>query len=208
MRRATLNLLLTLIGMLSTHAVLAAGGPLGIDHRVNYDDRGAWQRGYQKNLRHVLFAAVASGALWEGAETRIGRTMWQAIDAGIIAAAGAEALKVSFTRARPIQANDPDRWFEGKGHYSFPSGEVATVSGIVAPFIFEHGRDHPYVYVLALLPLYNAIGRVKLQAHWQTDVLTSLAIGAAAGYYSHSREQPFVLSVLPGGFAVGIRKRW
>ena len=52
----------------------------------------------------------------------------------MLAAAAARVAKEVFTRARPAQTDDPNKWFRGKGHYSFPSGEVSFVSAAVAPF--------------------------------------------------------------------------
>ena len=40
-----------------------------------------------------------------------------------------------------------------------PSGEVALVASTVAPFVFEYGRDHPMVYGLELLTLYDMVAR-------------------------------------------------
>ena len=45
----------------------------------------------------------------------------------------------------------------------------------------EYGHDNPAVYALELLPLYDAIARVKVQSHWQTDVLAGFALGAVTG---------------------------
>jgi undecaprenyl-diphosphatase len=59
-----------------------------------------------------------------------------------------------------------------------------------------------------LLPVYDAIARVKTWGHWQTDVLAGLALGSGVGYLMHEREMPLTLSVLPHGFAVGLSKRW
>ena len=50
---------------------------------------------------------------------------------------------------------------------------------------------------------------VKVQGHWQSDVLAGFALGTAAGYFMHQRQNtPLVLSVLPGGFYIGFRKRF
>ena len=70
-------------------------------------------------------------------------------------------MKHIFTRSRPAQSPDPHLWFQGAGHYSFPSGEVTAVTAIVTPFVLEYGREHPAVYALELLPAYDAIARVK-----------------------------------------------
>jgi membrane-associated phospholipid phosphatase len=185
-----------------------AGGPLGIDHRWAYDDSGIWRRSNQRILMDSLIGGEVLCGLWEGGQTRFGNTCWRAIDSSLIASASAQVLKYVFTRARPIQGNDPNAWFQGGSHYSFPSGEVAAVSSIVAPFVFEYGNQQPGVWALEALPLYDAIARMKVQAHWQTDVLAGFAIGTAAGYYAHQRDSPLVLSVMPHAILVGLRRRF
>jgi len=182
-----------------------AGGPLGIDHRWSYDDSGIWRRSNQLILVDSLAGGEVLCALWEGGGTHLGDTCWRAIDSSLIAGASAEVLKYAFTRARPIQGNDPNAWFQGGSHYSFPSGEVATVTSIVTPFIFAYRDQQPAVWGLEALPLYDAIARMKVQAHWQTDVLAGFAIGTAAGTYASGRKSPLVLSVMPHGVSVGIR---
>jgi undecaprenyl-diphosphatase len=180
----------------------------GFDHVVESDNSGIWRRGNQQALVYTLIGGEIVGALWEGGETRLGKTFWQAIDSSAIGGVSSEALKHIFTRSRPDQSPDPNLWFQGKGHYSFPSGEVTAVSAIVTPFVLEYGHDTPAVYALELLPLYDAIARVKVQAHWQTDVLAGFALGTLTGYYAHTRDSPFILGVLPKGVAVGIRKQF
>jgi PAP2 superfamily len=185
-----------------------AGGFLGIDHRWSYDDSGIWRRSNQLILMDTLIGAEVACGLWEGGQTRFGTTCWRAIDSSVIAGASAQVLKYVFTRARPIQGNDPNAWFQGGSHYSFPSGEVAAVSSIVTPFILEYRGEQPAVWALGALPLYDAIARMKVQAHWQTDVLAGWAIGAAAGYYAHARSNPLVLSVMPHAIFVGLRHQF
>ena len=187
---------------------LAAGGPLGIDHRLSHDDSGVWKHSNQTRLIGLMVAGEALGALWQGGETRLGKTYWQAIDSTLLGTASSEVLKRTFTRERPIQENDPNKWFQGKGHYSFPSSEVSAITSIVTPFILEYRHDAPSVYALELLPAYVGVARMKAQAHWQTDVLAGFALGTLSGYYAHNRESPIVLGVLPHGFSVGLRKQW
>jgi undecaprenyl-diphosphatase len=145
-------------------------------------------------------------ALWEGGESRLGNTAWRGIDSEIIGAVSAEALKHVFTRVRPSETDDPGLWFQGESNHSFPSGEAATAAAIVTPYILEYGKDHPSVYALTLVPLYVGIGRVKAQAHWQTDVLAGWAIGGLSGWYAHARDTPIVLQVMPHGIFVGLKK--
>lgn len=185
----------------------AAGGPLGIDHRLHYDDSGIWSRHAQKNLMNLMIAGEIAGGVFEGGETRLGRTFWQSIDASALGGVSSTLLKLTFTRSRPSQTDNPNQWFEGRGHYSFPSGEVTAVTAIVTPFVLEYRHDEPAVYALELLPAYDAVARMKTWGHWQTDVLAGFALGTAAGYLAHERKTPFILSVLPDGVMIGMRKR-
>src|SRR5205814_7742412 len=166
---------------LSFAANVSTGG--GIDHVVTFDQSGIWNRNVQKAVEYGSIAAELGGALWYGGEDRLGKTFWQAIDSSTLGGITSEAMKHIFTRARPDQGGDPNKWFQGSGHYSFPSGEVTLITAVVTPFMFEYGHDHPGVYALALLPAYDAIARVKSQAHWQTDVLASIGLGTLTGYF-------------------------
>jgi membrane-associated phospholipid phosphatase len=206
--RAALGLLL----LLAAAPVCLAGnrGPFGIDYLVTYDDSGIWNRKYQQTLEYGLIAAEIGGALWYGGEDRIGRTFWQSIDASVAAGVTAQVLKYTFSRVRPIDSGpggNPNLWFQGHGNESFPSGEVTSVSSIVTPFVLEYGHDYPAVYALELLPIYDAIARVKVQAHWQSDVLAGFALGTTAGWLIHrSPNSPFILKVMPHAIYVGIGK--
>ena len=200
---------MTLLLVLSCMRADASGGPLGIDHEWHYDDHGIWKRSVQKALQYSLIGGEVAGALWEGGDTRLGKTLWQSIDSSVATVVTTEILKRGFSRVRPIDSNgDPDLWFKGHGNQSFPSGEVAAVSAIVTPVVLEYRSDHPGIYALELLPAYDALARMKLQAHWQTDVVAGVLIGTTWGYLAHKRKSPIVLGLLPDGFSVGIRERF
>jgi undecaprenyl-diphosphatase len=185
----------------------AGGGLLGLDHYVTLDDKGIWARKNQLLLLDVLLAGEAGAALWQGGDTRLGHTMWQSIDATMAGGVASELLKMTFTRARPSESRDPNQWFQGSGHASFPSGEATISSAVVTPIILEYAHDNPAVYALALVPAYDAIARVKVHGHWQSDVIAGLALGTTAGYFAHARTRtPLVLGVLPQGFYVGFKK--
>ena len=188
-------LLLTVVAAVQAPIALAGGGPLGIDSRVAYDDSGIWARSNQNALIDSMMAVAGLGALWEGGEDRLGKTFWQSVDAGVFSGVTEIGLKYVFSRERPSQTSDPNRWFTGHGQ-SFPSGEVTTTSSLVTPFVLEYGRDHPAVYLLELLPIYDGIARVKTRGHWQTDVIAGFALGTAAGYFLHRPGMPIVLSFL------------
>jgi len=189
-------------------SAMAGDGPFGIDHRLAYDNSGIWKRSYQKDLAAGSAIFVVGGALWEGGETKFGDTLWRSLDAMVLTAGTTTVAKVVFSRERPSQTNDPDQFFSGHGNSSFPSGEVAHITSIVTPFILEYGQEHPAVYALAALPVYDAVARMKVRGHWQSDVLAGGAIGFGIGWYSTRREHPLILTALPGGFMVGLRKEF
>lgn len=205
MRLPTLALLLLLGGV---PACFASGGPLGIDHEWAYDDRGIWKRSNQEILEYGLIGGEVFGALWEGGETRFGRTLWQSVDASAASGVVALAVKYAFSRVRPINSdNNPNLWFKGHGNESFPSGEVTAVSSIITPLVLEYGPDHPFAYALEALPIYDGIARMKVQAHWQSDVIAGYAIGTTAGWLMHrNTNMPYLLSIMPHGIYIGIGK--
>jgi acid phosphatase family membrane protein YuiD len=185
----------------------AGSGPLGIDSKMKEDDHGIWLRRNQKGLEAALIGGEILGALWEGRDTRLGKTFYQAIDASIVAGVSTEVMKRLFGRVRPSATDDPNQWFQ-RGGRSFPSGEVGLAAAVVTPFVLEYGHDHPAVYALELIPLYDAEARMKTHGHWQTDVLAGWAVGTAAGYYAHSRSESFTVGVLPRGITVGWKTKF
>ncbi|HVC00858.1 MAG TPA: phosphatase PAP2 family protein [Steroidobacteraceae bacterium] len=186
----------------------AGGGPIGIDHEWSLDQSGIWARSNQTALEFGVVAVEAAGSLWFGNDNRIGHTFWQSADASIIAGLGATALKYTFSRARPYQGRGPNAWFQGSCCQSFPSGEVTLQASFVTPFIVNYRKDHPWVWALEALPVYDAIARMKSQAHWQTDVLAGYVLGSAVGYWSTTRHVPIMVEILPRGLSVGFYKRF
>jgi len=188
---------------------MAGGGLFGLDHVVPLDDHGIWARKNQLLLIDFMLAGELAVAVWAGGDSRLGRTLWKSIDATLTGGLAAEGLKLAFARARPSQTSDPDQWFQGSGHDSFPSGEVTVTSAIITPLVLEYRHDHPAVYALELLPLYDAVARVKVHGHWQSDVVAGYALGTAAGYFMERRRRtPLVLSVMPRCIYVGLRAQF
>jgi membrane-associated phospholipid phosphatase len=180
----------------------------GFDHEWALDQRGIWGRSYQTGVQDGVIALELAGALWLGNDDELGHTFWQTIDASVISGIGAAGLKYTFSRARPYQGNNPNLWFQGSGHQSFPSGEVTLQASFVAPFIANYRRENPWVWALEILPAYDAVARLKSQAHWQTDVIAGWALGSAVGYWSSTRSTPLSVQVLPRGLSMGFSKRF
>jgi undecaprenyl-diphosphatase len=173
----------------------------GIDHRVNEDRGGIWR--FQDTPPVALAIISIGGALFLGSEDRLGRTFWKSSESFFVAEGATEILKRTTGRLRPSETDDPHRWREG-GH-SFPSGHVSGTTALVTPLILEYKDQRPAVWLLAALPVYEMVARVKAQAHWQTDVIAGAALGGVVGYYEH-KGGPLVLRLIPGGVFVGFQK--
>ncbi|HVS76397.1 MAG TPA: phosphatase PAP2 family protein [Steroidobacteraceae bacterium] len=186
----------------------AGGGPFGIDYELHKGDTGVFSRNAQVGLEFGTVAFEAAGALVLGNHTELGHTFWQAADASVFAGLSAQVLKYAFSRARPREGDDPNAWFSGHGHQSFPSGEVALQASFVTPFIIDYSHDHPWVWMLEILPLWDAYARMKSQAHWQSDVIVGWALGTGFGYWATQRKVPLLVQILPDGVSVGFVERF
>jgi membrane-associated phospholipid phosphatase len=191
------------LAVMGSGAVHAGGGLLGIDHRLHYDNSGIWKRGNQTALIYGTVATVGIGALAFGDNDKLGDTLWRSVDALAVSSLASTAMKYTFQRERPSQTSDPNRFFAGTHAQSFPSGEVTAISAAVTPFMAAYGPDHPAVYALALLPAYDAVARMKVRGHWQSDVLVGAALGTGIGLWAAHRDSPLILGWLPGGFQIG-----
>jgi undecaprenyl-diphosphatase len=208
LRRAFCWGLLLVCGAFAPWRAHAGGGPLGIDHEWALDERGIWKRSYQVDLQDAVIVTEIAGALWYGNDNELGHTFWQTIDSSIISGAAATILKRVTGRARPDQGNDPNRWFRGSCCQSFPSGEVTLQASFVTPFIVNYARENPWIWGLEVLPVYDAIARLKSQAHWQTDVIAGWMLGTGVGYWTSTWKTPLTVRILPGGVSIGLSKRF
>ena len=183
-------------------------GPFGIDSVVTGSNSGIYKHSTMTAVEGLTLVGLVGGALWEGGNDRLGKTFWQSLDSVALGAVSSTGLKYVFTRSRPSQTNDPNEWFKGKGHYSFPSGEATFMSAAVTPFVLEYGRDNPAVYALEILPAYTAVARVKQHAHWQSDVLAGWGLGFGTGYLAHEQNSPWILRAMPGSVQVGFKSHF
>jgi membrane-associated phospholipid phosphatase len=185
-----------------------AAGPFGIDHELSRDDDGIWSRRYQLGLESGVIASEVIGALWLGNDDTLGHTLFQTMDSSIISGVAAQGFKATFSRARPAQGNDPNAWFKGGGHQSFPSGEVTLQASFVTPLIVRYSAEHPWIWGLEILPVYDGIARMKSQAHWQSDVIAGWLLGTGVGYWTSTWKTPLAVHILPGGLTVGLSKKF
>ena len=179
-----------------------------IDHEVSFDDSGIWKASTYRTVSNTLTIANLVGALWEGTESRVGRTMWEAAESQVLSEAVVMPVKRVAGRVRPIDGHDPCLWGKGSETRSFPSEEAAVAAALVTPYLLEYGGDKPWTYALLALPAYIGAGRIRNQAHWQTDVLAGWALGGGIGFWEHGRDRPLVFALMPGGVFVGFHRKF
>lgn len=176
-----------------------------IDHEPSFDESGPWRPRNYRSLIDLLTVGQAGDALWEGSDSRLGRTLWQGMEAELLGGAASEAGKRIFTRSRPGQGTSC-QWFQGGAHRSFPSGEATQAAALVTPYVLEFGHEHPSAYALAFIPAYIGVARLKNHAHWPSDVVAGWSLGAGVGWFAHRREVPLLVTWLPRGLTIGFRK--
>jgi membrane-associated phospholipid phosphatase len=200
---APLLLLLTLMPAIA----FAGGGPFGIDQELGRGDTGIFSRNAQLGLEYGSVAFIAAGSLFLGNDNRLGHEFWQSADSAVFAGLSAQVLKYAFRRARPLQGQGPNAWFRGHDQ-SFPSGEETLQAAWVTPFILDNYHQHPWIWSLELLPIYDGYARMKSQAHWQSDIMVGWLLGSGFGYWAAHRRIPLLVQILPGGVSVGFYKRF
>ncbi len=199
-------------GLADTYLIGAALGVLDyagldhLDHPVQQNTSGIWSIAKSPQFPAELIGLTLAGAIWEGGNNRLGKTLWQSVDAAAMAGISTQALKWTFQRARPSSTNNPNRWFQGIHNQSFPSGDVSSITALVTPVILEYHKTNPAVDALAAIPLFDMAARIKAHGHWMTDTAAGAVVGVASGYFAHQFNSPFILGLLPGGFYMGLRE--
>lgn len=202
------------VGLADTYLIGAALGVLDyaglyhLDHPVQQNTSGIWSLAKSPQFPAELIGLTLAGAIWEGGNNRLGKTLWQSVDAAAMAGISTQALKWTFQRTRPSATNNPGRWFQGVHNQSFPSGDVSSITALVTPIILEYHRTNPEVDALAAIPVFDMAARVKAHGHWMTDTVAGAVVGVASGYFAHRLNSPFILGLLPGGFYMGMRENF
>lgn len=208
LRAASAAALLLLVLAFPPSTARAGGGPFGIDYELGRGDTGIFNRNAQIGLEYGSWVFVAAGALLLGNGDQLGHTFWQSGDSMVLAGLSSQVLKYAFSRARPEQGDNPNAWFQGHGAQSFPSGEETLQASWVTPFILDYYHEHPWVWALELLPIYDGYARMKSQAHWQSDIIAGWLLGSGFGYWAAHRKVPLLVQILPGGVSVGFYERF
>lgn len=181
------------------------GGILGLDRCDEFEAKGILSRSHQTALNVIVITGTVGAALWEGSESAYGRLAWRAVDSMATTAIATESMKRVFQRPRPSQAGDPDLWRQGGWARSFPSGETAMMAAFVTPLIVDLASESPWVWSLALLPVYMGRARMASEGHWLSDVLAGAGVGVAGGWLATRRTTPLVLACSQHSAYVGWR---
>ena len=189
--------LLFLLLSLSIHAQ-------SFDTQVTRDTSGFWGAGY--NVPRYSFYLTLGIAAWEGSDSKLGGAAWQAIDAGIMSQLITEVYKTTAKRDRPRADTGSNAWnADGK---SFVSGHVSGMTAVITPYILQYQDETAWVHLLWALPAWQMGGRIKANAHWQTDVIAGAIVGFASGYWAHHLDYPFTLYFVDDHVVFGFQAKF
>jgi hypothetical protein len=85
---------------------------------------------------------------------------------------------------------------------------VTLQASFVTPIILHYAHDEPWIWALEVLPLYDALARLKHQDHWQSDTIAGWALGSGVGYWAAQRETPVMVQILPRGLTIGFSRHF
>ncbi|HZP68122.1 MAG TPA: phosphatase PAP2 family protein [Rudaea sp.] len=109
-------------------------------------------------------------------------TALDGFSASVIASLATSAIKGIVGRARPNTGLGPHHFSPFRGDYSFPSGH-ATGAFAFASVIAAH-YDSPWVDATAYgVASLVGIARIRLDAHWTSDVIAGGLIGGLIGHH-------------------------
>ncbi len=172
-----------------------------------YDASGAWNPNVYRGVVGALTVAEIGGAVWEGSETRFGKTLWQGVDSEIFGALGATAGKYIFTRVRPSTEDNPVPVVQGRlqlqlsraaKRRSPPRSSPRTCSNTAAS-IRRPTR-------CCCCPSMSVRGESRTRRTGRRTCWRAGPSAGSPGWYAHSRDVPLTIELLPHGFQVGYRK--
>ena len=132
---------------------------------------------FWKILLTIYFLAIAlRQEVWS-------KTAFGAILASVLTGLASTGLKWTFLRYRPDGNPNSLSFFNWDGlvkdnnlFQSFPSGDVALVTGACTYFFYAF-KNHAFRWGIFLLPLATAFSRVSVNRHWPSDTLFSIFLG-------------------------------
>ena len=138
-----------------------------------------------------------------------GMTSFRSLNSLFISILMTETLKKTTGRLRPRHSDHPNIWLsKEKGNQSFVSGHVSSVTAMVASYVLEYKDDYPMVHALWLLTIHQMVGRVKAQAHWQSDVIAGAFVGFMSAYLDRKQDTPLVLYMFKNKMFIGLKYRF
>lgn len=101
----------------------------------------------------------------------------------------ATILKWLVVRARPSTGLGHQSFFnwehfgaDNRDFQSFPSGDVAIVSGACFFLAFASGKK-PWAFIFLLTPLATAFARMHWERHWLSDTTAAILLGVFLGFF-------------------------
>lgn len=163
------------------------------DNRNNYLDDFTNYANYGGSKKLVLpMNALLLGSGYLFNDESLKTTSWNAFKSIGATALVTEFLKLSLSRARPYEQQnpyhfDPISW-RNNSYKSLPSGHASLAFAFITPYAEEYSR---WLYAI---PFSVAFSRVYKNDHWTSDVILGSIIGFTAGYFFHYKDRHITVS--------------
>ena len=178
-----------------------------IDTKLSKNETGLI--GLHYYLPEIFAVSNLAIATYYGSTSRFGKTSFRSITSLLGSILITDVLKKTTGRLRPRESDNPNVWFsDKKGNTSFTSGHVSGVTAIISSYILEYKQDYPSIQWLWLFTAHQMIGRVKAQAHWQTDVIAGALVGFFSAYIERKQKTPLILYLFKNNTFLGLKYRF
>ncbi len=151
----------------------------------------------------ALFCVLLMGMVYWGFDKKKGEVIGLSL---IMANVFCPMLKNIFRRLRPFVVSDEIACLREVGNYSFPSGHSASCASAYPAAANEYPKEKWLKSIAVIVPLLCALSRNYLGAHWLSDVIVGLALGALSfvlvAYLLHCHNDHLVIYLAFIGFSL------
>lgn len=179
---------------------------LSFDIKLSKNEKGLIGAHYY--LPKIFYISNLAFVTYFGTTSRFGMTSLKSLDSLFKSVIVTEIFKKTTRRLRPRHTDSPNQWFsKEKGNTSFISGHVSSMTAMVTSYILEYQKDYPSVQLLWFFVAHQMVGRVKAQAHWQSDVIAGAIVGFLSAYIDR-KSTPLLLYIFKNKTYLGLKYRF
>ncbi len=162
-----------------------------------------WLNSLFSMFGEALFCVLLMGMVYWGFDKKKGEVIGLSL---IMANVFAPMIKNVFRRLRPFVVSDRIVCLREVSNYSFPSGHSASCASAYPAASYEYPKEKWLKRIAVIVPLLCAFSRNYLGAHWLSDVIVGLALGALSfvlvAWIMHRHDDHLIIYLVFIGFSL------